>query len=43
MASLAIEVTLQPRGGKQTEAEMEGVAARIVAAVGKATGATLRS
>ena len=40
--SLAIEVTLQPRERTLTDAEIEAVAARIVAAVGKATGATLR-
>jgi phenylalanyl-tRNA synthetase beta chain len=41
--SLAIEVTLQPRDKTLTDAEIEGVAARIVAAVQKATGGTLRS
>jgi phenylalanyl-tRNA synthetase beta chain len=40
--SLAIEVTLQPRDRTLTDAEIEGVAARIVAAVQKATGGTLR-
>jgi phenylalanyl-tRNA synthetase beta chain len=40
--SLALEVTLQPREGSLTEAEIEAVSARIVAAVTKATGATLR-
>ena len=41
--SLAIDVTLQPRDHTLTEAEIEAVAAKIVAAVTKATGAVLRS
>jgi phenylalanyl-tRNA synthetase beta chain len=41
--SLAIEVMLQPREATLTDAEIEGVAAKIVAAVAKATGATLRA
>lgn len=41
--SLAIEVTLQPREATLTDAEIEAVAAKIVAAVAKATGATLRA
>jgi phenylalanyl-tRNA synthetase beta chain len=40
--SLALEVTLQPRERTLTDAEIEAVAAKIVAAVAKATGATLR-
>lgn len=40
--SLALEVVLQPRAASLTDAEIEAVGARIVAAVGKATGATLR-
>jgi phenylalanyl-tRNA synthetase beta chain len=40
--SLAIQVTLQPREATLTEAEIEAVAAKVVAAVGKATGASLR-
>jgi phenylalanyl-tRNA synthetase beta chain len=40
--SLAIEVTLQPRDKTLTDAEIEAVAARIVAAVIKATGGELR-
>jgi phenylalanyl-tRNA synthetase beta chain len=40
--SLAIEVTLQPRDKTLTDAEIEAVAARIVAAVQKATGGELR-
>jgi phenylalanyl-tRNA synthetase beta chain len=40
--SLALEVTLQPRESSLTDAEIEAVGARIVAAVAKATGATLR-
>jgi phenylalanyl-tRNA synthetase beta chain len=41
--SLAIEVTLQPRDKTLTEPEIEAVSAKIVAAVTKATGGTLRS
>ncbi|MBR0644166.1 phenylalanine--tRNA ligase subunit beta [Plastoroseomonas hellenica] len=41
--SLAIEVTLQPREATLTDAEIEAVAAKIVAAVTKATGASLRA
>ncbi len=40
--SLAIEVTLQPRDKTLTDAEIEAVAAKIVEAVIKATGGTLR-
>ena len=40
--SVAIEVTLQPRERTLTDSEIEAVAARIVADVGKKTGATLR-
>ncbi|MEX0744583.1 MAG: phenylalanine--tRNA ligase subunit beta [Phycisphaeraceae bacterium] len=40
--SLAIEVTLQPRDKTLTDAEIEVVAAKIVAAVIKATGGELR-
>ena len=40
--SLALQVTLQPREATLTDAEIEAVAERIVAAVAKATGATLR-
>nr|WP_321985782.1 phenylalanine--tRNA ligase subunit beta [uncultured Lichenicoccus sp.] len=40
--SLAIEVVLQPRERSLTEAEIEAVCAKIVAAVGKATGGALR-
>ncbi|MBO1081396.1 phenylalanine--tRNA ligase subunit beta [Roseomonas haemaphysalidis] len=40
--SLALEVTLQPREASLTEAEIEAVGAKVVAAVAKATGATLR-
>ena len=40
--SLAIEVTLQPRERTLTDAEIEAVAAKIVAAVQKATGGALR-
>jgi phenylalanyl-tRNA synthetase beta chain len=41
--SLAIEVTLQPRDKTLTEPEIEAVSAKIVQAVGKATGGILRS
>jgi len=40
--SLAIEVTLQPREKTLTDAEIEAVAAKIVAAVIKSTGGELR-
>jgi phenylalanyl-tRNA synthetase beta chain len=40
--SLAIEVTLQPREKTLTDAEIEVVTAKIVAAVTKATGGELR-
>lgn len=40
--SVAIEVTLQPREATLTDAEIEGVSARIIAAAGK-VGASLRS
>ena len=41
--SVAISVRLQPTAGTLTEAEIEAVAARVVAAEAKATGGTLRS
>lgn len=40
--SLAIAVTLQPREKTLTDAEIEAVAQKVIAAVGKATGAVLR-
>ena len=40
--SMGIAVTLQPRERTLTDAEIDAVSARIVDAVGKATGATLR-
>ena len=40
--SLAIEVTLQPREKTLTDAEIEAAGAKIVSAVMKATGGTLR-
>jgi phenylalanyl-tRNA synthetase beta chain len=40
--SLAIEVTLQPRQRTLTEAEIEAVSQKIITAVTRATGATLR-
>ena len=41
--SLAIEVTLQPRDKTLTDEEIEAVSAKIVGAVQKATGGSLRS
>ena len=41
--SIAIAVRLQPLGKAMTEAEIDAVAKKIVAAVEKATGATLRA
>ncbi len=41
--SVAVSVTLQPRTATLTDAEIEAIAAKIVAAVTKATGATLRT
>jgi phenylalanyl-tRNA synthetase beta chain len=40
--SLALEVTLQPREKTLTDEEIEGVAARVVAEVKKATGGEIR-
>jgi phenylalanyl-tRNA synthetase beta chain len=40
--SLALQVTLQPRERTLTDAEIEAAAAKVVAAVAKATGAVLR-
>jgi len=41
--SIAITVTLQPREKTMTDAEIEAVAAKIVAEVGKRTGGVLRA
>ena len=41
--SLAIEVTLQPKDKTLAEAEIDAVSQKIVQAVTKATGGTLRS
>ena len=41
--SIAISVTLQPLDHTLSDAEIEAVAAKIVAAVNKATGGTLRT
>lgn len=41
--SLAITIRLQPKDKTLTDAEIDAVAVKIVAAVSKATGATLRS
>ena len=41
--SLAVEVTLQPKDKTLTDGEIDAVAAKIVAAVAKKTGAVLRS
>jgi phenylalanyl-tRNA synthetase beta chain len=43
MKSVAIEVTVQPREKTLTDAEIEALSARIVAAAEKAVGAKLRS
>ena len=40
--SLAIEVTLAPKDKTLTDAEIDAVAAKVVAAVGKATGGVIR-
>jgi phenylalanyl-tRNA synthetase beta chain len=40
--SVAIEVTLQPRGAAMTDEQIEAVAQSVVKSVAKATGATLR-
>jgi phenylalanyl-tRNA synthetase beta chain len=40
--SIAIAVTIQPRGKTMTDAEIEALAAKIVAEVGKRTGGVLR-
>ena len=41
--SLALEVTLQPRDKTLTDEEIEAVAAKVIAAVSKATGGEIRS
>ncbi|MBC8445038.1 MAG: hypothetical protein H8D75_00215, partial [Rhodospirillaceae bacterium] len=41
--SLAVNVTLQPVEQTLTDAEIEGVSDKVVAAVEKATGGTLRT
>jgi len=41
--SYAVEVTLQPRDKTLTDQEIEAVSQKIIAAVTKATGATLRA
>ena len=41
--SVAIAVTLQPREKTMTDEEIDAVAAKIVAEVGKRTGGTLRA
>ncbi|MGB0507001.1 MAG: phenylalanine--tRNA ligase subunit beta [Pikeienuella sp.] len=40
--SVAITIRLQPKGGTLTDEEIEAVAAKVVANVGKATGGALR-
>ena len=40
--SVAIAVTIQPRDKTMTDQEIDAVAARIVAEVGKRTGGSLR-
>jgi phenylalanyl-tRNA synthetase beta chain len=41
--SIAIAVTIQPREKTMTDQEIEALAAKIVAEVGKRTGGTLRA
>ena len=41
--SLAVSVTLQPKGKTLTEEEIEAVSAKVVAMVNKATGGVLRA
>ena len=41
--SIAIAVRVQPKDKTLTEAEIDAIAEKLVAAVAKATGATLRS
>jgi phenylalanyl-tRNA synthetase beta chain len=41
--SLAVAVTLQPKGKTMTDEEIEAISAKIVAAVSKTTGAVLRA
>ncbi len=41
--SLAISVRLQPRERTLTEAEIEAVSQKVIAAVAKATGGVLRA
>ena len=41
--SIAISVTIQPRDKTLTDAEIDAIAAKIVAEVIKRTGATLRA
>jgi phenylalanyl-tRNA synthetase beta chain len=40
--SVAVEVTIQPRGEALKDAEIDAIAAGVVASVSKATGAVLR-
>ena len=40
--SLAIEVTMQPRGQTMTDEDIDAVAAKVVAQVKKATGGEIR-
>jgi phenylalanyl-tRNA synthetase beta chain len=40
--SLAVEVSVQPKDHTLTEAEIEALSVKIVAAAGKAVGARLR-
>jgi phenylalanyl-tRNA synthetase beta chain len=41
--SIAIAVTIQPRERTMTDAEIEALAAKIIAEVGKRTGGVLRA
>ena len=43
LKSIAVEVTIQPRGATLTEPEIEALSGKVVAAAAKSAGATLRS
>lgn len=41
--SVGIEIVIQPKDASLTDAQLEAVSEKVIAAVAKATGATLRS
>ncbi|MEL6324582.1 MAG: phenylalanine--tRNA ligase subunit beta, partial [Pseudomonadota bacterium] len=41
--SIAVEVTIQPRGEAMTDADIDALSQKIIAGVEKATGGTLRA